>query len=562
VESIRPQPAIGAAESQAAELVEALFKKGDYRLALAEAKKLRSGSGAGSADRDVADFVAGACNYYLGRFQEAQPLLDSHVKQFGGSRHRESALYYQASNRVRLLQWRVAGGMLDRYISAYPESLLLEFALFDRATCHSGLGEGDRCLQVLERLERQFIYSKIRDRALALKGDVLKDAGDLAGAQASYLKAQEAAEELKHPELDARCLANLTAVAAARGQNDLAIKYYNTFFAKYPTSRYASKAALGGMPALLATGDGDSGLEKLERLMQAMPESTEASVIKDTLVEYSRYYREQNGSDQLLRRLGDLSSTPEGSQRLKEQLLIARLEALETYFPDRVAEIRVYYRQMRDRFKPSDLSAANVLKMADYIAEDDPAGAITWYQNALARGGTRHRASATLGLAKANAANGDDRAAETGFRSVLETFGSPELAEEATLGLARIAGRNTDWNASAQFWSSYLDHSDWNLAKEEARDALALARSQGGRAKLQAPSSPVPDRTADSNNPLAQELAKAESLAAAGKKVDAYDSLDRMLRRIGPVEKLPKTSAVQVRKAQMMHEDLGIELGR
>lgn len=154
---VEPRQASGTANR-----LEDLFKRGDYRVALSEAEKLRASSASGSADRDVADFVAGASNYYLGRFRDAQSFLDSHVKNFPRSRHRESALYYQASNRVRLLQWRVAGGMLDRYIASYPESLLLEFALFDRATCHFGLGEREACLKVVGRLERQFIYSKIR----------------------------------------------------------------------------------------------------------------------------------------------------------------------------------------------------------------------------------------------------------------------------------------------------------------------------------------------------------------------------------------------------------------
>ncbi len=236
--------------------------------------------------------------------------------------------------------------------------------------------------------------------------------------------------------------------------------------------------------------------------------------------------------------------------------MIARLEALETYFPEREAEIRVFYKQMRARFQPADLSSENVLKMADYIAAGDPAGAVVWYESALARGGTRHRARATLGLANARAAIGQVREAEIGYTKVLETFGTPELAEEATIGIARLAQQKKDWSSTAQYWKSYLDHADWKRARDEAGRGLKLAEANGGKPSAPGQDAARPLRPAPSD-PLAIGLAEAESLAAAGKKDAAYHSLDRMLQTVGPAERLPKSSTVPLRKAQMMHEDLG-----
>ena len=557
-----PDPAsVTRSSSGSVQRLEDLFKKGDYRQALAQAKSLRSKSEAGSTDRDVASFIAGASQYYLGQFQAAQADLDAHVEQFENSRHRESALYYQASNRVRLQELRVGAALLDSFIASHPDSLLLEFALFDRATCHFGLGETKQCLEVVGRMESKFIYSKIRDRALALKGDAQREIGELAGAQASYKRALDAAVELKHRDLEARCLAHLTAVAAMRSQNQEAVGYYREFFDDHAGSRYATKAAVGGLPALEATGKLDAGLQNLERILQAMPQSTDASVMNEALVEYAKFYREKHGPEKLLRQLGNLSSAPEGSSRFKEQLVIARLEALETYFPDRIAEIRVFYKEMRARFKPGDLSSANVLKLADYIAEQDPSEAVAWYENALARGITRHKPRATLGLAKAHAKTGDHVDAERGFRKVLETFGSPEYAEEATLGIARIARDKKDWNAAAHYWQSYLDHQSWNLAREEARKGLEESKSHGAVAKAPVSKRTVPVK-AVADDPVAKALAQAERLAAAGDKDGAYNSLDQMLKRFGSTPGLSKDSKATYRKAQIMHEDLSMELGR
>ena len=540
---------------------EELFKKGDYQRALTEAESLRRKTAPNSPGRDVADFVAGASQYYLGKFERAQVLLDAHVEKFKRSRHRESALYYQASNRVRLREWRIAGALLDGFIASYPESLLMEFALFDRAMCHARLGESEACQRMVERLEREYIYSKVRDRALALKGDVLQESNRLAEAQASYEKARKAASELGHSELEARCLANLISVAAARGQHTTAVKYHQAFFKQYAGSQYATKAALGAMPSLKATGSVDSGLESLKRILQKMPQSTEAAVMNDILVTYAKYYGEAHGAEDLLRQLGDLSSATEGSKRLKEQLVIARLEALETYFPERHGEIRVFYREMRSRFTPADLSTANVLKVADHIAVKQPDQAIPWYEEALARGGSRHSARATLGLANVLAMVGADEEAEAGFKKVLEVFGSPELAEEATLGIARVARKKEDWSASAYYWTRYLDQQGWTKARDEARKGLEESKANGGVAT--APKSQqTPAAKPVATGPVAQGLAMAEALALDGKKEAAYETLGKMLQRYQSTEGLEKSSVVRLRKAQTMHEDLGIELGK
>ena len=218
---------------------------------------------------------------------------------------------------------------------------------------------------------------------------------------------------------------------------------------------------------------------------------------------------------------------------------------------------------MRTLFKPGDLSTANVLKLADYISEQNPDEAVVWYENALSRGGTLHTARATLGLAVARARAGNDKEAESGFRKVLETFGSPELAEEATLGIARIAMRKKDWDAAAHYWTNYLDHKEWNRSREEARNGLDESKSHGAVAKAPAPKNLVPVKArAGANDPLSKALTKAEQLSAAGDKDGAYDSLDTVLRNIRSANALPDESKATYRKAQIMHEDLSMELGR
>ena len=94
-------------------LLSSMFFNGEYERCIEIAGDLRPKLTLGSPERDLPDFVYSGSLYYLGRYQEAQPELDSHVKNYKESPYKENSTYYQASNLIKLYEWQRAASLLD-----------------------------------------------------------------------------------------------------------------------------------------------------------------------------------------------------------------------------------------------------------------------------------------------------------------------------------------------------------------------------------------------------------------------------------------------------------------
>ena len=556
--------------------LEGKFKSGDYPDTLRSARELAASAEPASEEQDAALFMEGASLYYLGRHEQAQAPLDRHRREFPTSRYAESAQYYSGSNLVKQMRWRAGGQALGEFLNQFPESLLVEFALYDRATAHYALGEYDQCIAIATRIENEFLYSKIRDRAAILRGDVLRKRGELAQSEAAFLSAKNAAESAGHPKVAARALRNLIEVSAGQGRWADSVTYYETFFQKYTTSSQAPAAALAGIEALKEQGKLETGFDRLEEVLVAMPEGTNARSLNKALRTYAIYYRERHGPEELLKRLGNLSSSGRGSSTLREQLIVARLEVLEAYFPERTAEIRVFYDEIRYRFERSQLSTPTVLKIANYMAKTDLQGAAIWYRELLSRPGSQLKDEATLGLAQVLAASSNSQKlaeAASLFRKVLEAYGSPGLEEEAVLGMARVAVKREHWAGAKAFWKRYLSDPNWSLARDEAEQGLQVA---GQKAPKSAPPvvvpSPTPTPAAPMRVPNApepaggdpkvlQQLRQAERMVGSGMKAQAYEVLKSLLERGEAMPSPDPGTASALRRARILKENLQLELG-
>ena len=566
-------------ESEKVRELESLFKAGDYAASLLAAQALLGGVEVGDEEIDSAVFVEGASLYYLGRHSEAQAPLDRHRREFPESRYAESSQYYGGSNQVKQRRWRAGGLAIDAFMARYPESLLMEFALYDRASAHYALGEYDRCFVFAERIQSEFIYSKIIDRAGVLKGDVLKKKGQFPQAEAAFLAAKNSAESFSHRNVAARALRSLIEVSAEQGRWEDSADYYRAFFRKYGSSSQAAPAALAGLPVMKKLGDLDPGLDRLEGVLMAMPEGTSPRVFNTALGAYADYFGDLHGPGALMQRFGNLHSSGRGSERLRQQLIVARLEVLETHFPERTAEINVFYDEIRTRSKREDLAIPTLLKIGKHVAKSDLGEGAFWYRAALARPGSEYKAEATFGLAKVLAASSDPQVmaeAARGFKMVLDSYGSPTLEEESVLGLARLAVRMERWAEARDYWAHYVRNANWQLARREAEEGFNVAVQRAGAKVEQAPAVRPPTKRQPAAKPLPQQSAtatvdiyklrmkvkQAERLASAGMKAQAYEVLKKVLVDGATIDEPDEATAKALRAAGILKENLELELGR
>ena len=568
--------ATGLSRLPATKHLEEIFQSQDYAAAVEEARSLISGVAEGSPELDMAMFIEGVSLYYTGRHAEAQLPLDRHLMDFPLSNHARSAHYYAGSNLLKQSCWRIAGNVLDGFIHAYPDSALMDYALYDRATVHLALNEYQDCFSLAGRIEENFGDSAILDRAAVLKGEVLKRTGEMAQSEGAFIAAKNAAQRAGHAKVAAYALRKLIEVSGEQGRWADSAAYYDTFFLSYPRSSQALAAAVSGLPTLSKLNRTMVGLNRLEDRIIAINKERIPRNLDAALRVYARYFSELHGPEELLKRYRDLSMLTRENERLREALIIARLEVLETYFTGRDAEIDVFYDEIRSRFERKNLSASMVMKVARHVAEYDPGESVLWLSELIERPGVQGKDEAIVALAQVRATSGDPgqmKLARGGFQSFLKQYGSPALEETAVAGLARVSEQLEDWRCARNCWEDYLSHPEWTMARAEALEAMArmpgLSREpeimsgahHPGVVQRQGVAPIMPDNGVSAiGGMLASRIESAEKLIRSGTKKEAMEILGRIVMDGGRIRKPDAHITSIIRRAGILRENLRFEM--
>jgi tetratricopeptide (TPR) repeat protein len=148
-------------------------------------------------------FAIGEAAFAAGEFARAANAFSRVADLFPGSRRHAAALYDAGLSRQRLGQWALALARFRRFQAEYEGPDALE-AAFREAECHYHLGDRAAARAVLDRLAaRDGLAPALRVRALAQRGVVEYEAGDLDAAERSLrLAAQAHAEAEKAEPLD------------------------------------------------------------------------------------------------------------------------------------------------------------------------------------------------------------------------------------------------------------------------------------------------------------------------------------------------------------------------
>lgn len=178
-------------------MLTAPFYQSDYEQATQVATRLKEILKQGTPEHDLCLYVLGVSLYSRGAYDQAQPILDAHATLYPEGQQAMSAAYFQAAAHARRKDWAKAAELFDAFLKRYPDAsknFLLPRALLDRADCYVALGEANKALDVLERIEREFGSFDVRDTAYLRKGRILLALDDPKGAEEAFKQAQQLAE--------------------------------------------------------------------------------------------------------------------------------------------------------------------------------------------------------------------------------------------------------------------------------------------------------------------------------------------------------------------------------
>ncbi|MEM7145175.1 MAG: tetratricopeptide repeat protein [Verrucomicrobiota bacterium] len=481
-------------------MIGTLFQEREYETCIEIALDVRDTLDEGSKARDIIEFILGGSYYYLTQYEDAQPVLEGHVETYPNSPYVVNSRYFLPSNLMKMDQYDKAAVLFDSYITDFPESPLLDVALFERALCEYILQDEnfDRALELIERLENEFPASSVLDSALVLKGDILVTQEDYAGAEEAYGKARGTAEALGNPDEASNALGKLVDVLVKQEKWDAAAGAYDEFFAQYPESEHRIKVAVTGMDALIQLDRTVEGLDRLEDIIVEVSKEEDSEGLEAAINSYVTISKDEIGVDATIQKLDNYDGLDE-SKALLAWVLISKIELLEGLtegmeegdpeLAKRQAAIDESFAMLRE-YDRAELSSYILLALGRYIATtDNPFLAVDWFEEILNRPTSDIHPFALVELAKIEAGSKDAAElarAEERFRKVIDVFQTPELQREALLGLMDLYFNKEDWEKLYDTATKFLDNRNNRTGRPKANFMIARAyegKGETGRAQ-------------------------------------------------------------------------------
>lgn len=502
------------AESVRRMMLSSLFFAGEYTKSLEVAESMIDIVPKETEQHDVCLFVMGGSNFYLGRFDVAQPFIDDHIKQYPKSKLIMHSKYYQASNQTRMQLWDKAAELLDAFLAEYPEpgkNIYMPIALYDRANCHFSSEENDQALVVLDRLIGEFPQSSTIDMAYNMKGNILESKAEFDEAEKYYLLALEKAEARKNDSVAAEALSYLVGMLASQKGPDKdnplprlkdAIPHYDKFMENYKDTPFKSQVVVYGMPALKAAGREQESLDNLQSVISELAGKEQQYFLEESINAFSDFFLQKEGNTPEM--LKDLYYTFPDIELSNKRVLAMLRVAVIGVFNDQLekaeadedkdlamkynANINALFKDLKATFDPKELTNFVLVSIGDYLRTKSaaPKQALPYYEELLSRKDNFGEFRARLGIADVLGDSddvADNKQAIISLEEVLKkATDDPAVQEEALFRIVEISAKIGDWERCELACRKYLDE---KYSKNSHTVSYLFAVSYDKRGKLE-----------------------------------------------------------------------------
>ncbi|MEN8693698.1 MAG: tetratricopeptide repeat protein [Akkermansiaceae bacterium] len=462
-----------------------LFWEGEYAKCIEVAEVMLEKLPKPSEQHDICLFVLGGSKHYTAKFDEAQPLLDEHVKTYKKSKkhRRQAALYFQASNLYRLQYWTKSAALLDTFLKVYPDASsnsYLPFALFDRANCHFAEQEYEPALTKLNRVESEFSGFSALESLFALKGNVLENTEMPTEAINYYKKALALSETKENNIVAGEALLYLVNIL---GQEKIdnkpnpnlkdAIPFYDQFWNKYSDSPYRAQVAVTGLPSMRAAERAPEALERLQGVIVEISQVEGTPGLEEAIGSYTEAYLVDHTEDELKKHYYNFKGVKSTDHATRALLRIAVIRVFEdrlvtatkeddiNTISSATAMIKVLFTELKTDFDAKDLSNYILVSVGDFLRKtSSPREAISYYEEALARPDKSYLFPALFGLADVlgKGSKNEQATAIKHLDRVIADSDSNEEKERALYRIVTIAEASGDYKTTITRARQYLDN--------------------------------------------------------------------------------------------------------
>lgn len=474
-------------------MLSSLFASGEYKKCEALASKMIDELPKPSLQHDVCLHVLGGSKFYLGKFAEAQPLLEEHLKTYEESKSRLAASYFEAANFSQLQVWAQAAIKLDAFLKKYPnaeENVFLPFALYDRANVHFSENEYEQARVLLDRIEAEFQGANVEDAAYNLKGNIFQSEEKRDEAKQYYLKALELAEYRGNKVIAGESLYYLIALLGldkvgkiANPNMKEALPYYDKFWKEHRESPYKARAAVAGMAAMIEAGRLDEALGNLQGVISEMAKLQYAAGLEAAIGSYTKYYFEAqkaaglspvDAADKLKEHYYTFPNIDSKDVRTLAMLRIAVIgvyedslklageEGDEALVSRNKARINVAFKELNSAFSVERLSDSILIRVGDYLRtkSSEPRLALPYYEERLNRSAAAGRDKAKFGIADVYGVAGSkdemNKAIEMMRDVIKKSDDDKKKRDMATSRIVQIYAKQGAWDKVIKEGKEYL----------------------------------------------------------------------------------------------------------
>ena len=364
-------------------------------------------------------------------------------------------------------------------------------------------------MKKLDRIEKEFPDASVLDSALNLKGNALQSLDDVGQAEEYYKKALALAERRGNRLVAGEALYYLVALLGAEkiGKEanpapEKAIPYYERYWKDYATgSFYRPQVAVAGLHPLGKVGRMQEALDKLQAVISELAQQKRATNLEEAINSYTDAYLAEHTPIELKQHYYNFPDIPVDNSAAQALLRIAIIgvfeDVLETATKEKdqnaqrqaTAEINVLFRDMKNTFKPSELSTFILISLADYLREKTaaPKQSLEYYEEIKGRKDKEYLFRALFGIADVYGRSPKPAEKDRAIQSLRRIFNDAPEKKEKERSLYRIItilAEKGDWDAVEEEAKKYLDK-DSGFKKFKPWCAMFLARSYDERGELE-----------------------------------------------------------------------------
>ncbi len=505
--------------------LEKLLKEGKYDECIEQAIKVKELN----ADEPNGKFyvLASYCQpvayFQLKKFKEAVPLFEEFIKNNPESSYTQQCMFYLGSSLTSLGRWKDAIEVDSAYIKKYPDfkdNPFLGNMYYDRAFNNLQLQSDENdalalkdCQVIVENMPE----SKVYPLALLLMANIYSsDTGRIAEANELYLKSYEAAKKVDNKRCMSEAVYNLVANYAGEGEHhnvEQAKKYYDFFWADCDENKnpFALQTAVAGM-GLYKDGKTPDAFEAARKKLadiivrEGQLDSMNPKV-EQAVGSYTKFFLDTHKAmgkeltlDEVKKHFYNFPGVKDGDVVLKTILRTAvigvyqdELAHLKPEEAERKAvlegNISAFFKELKNDYKPSDLTPYILLKLGSYIGQSDqPLEAIEYYDEILKRNKGFKR-DANFGKAIAMGRSTDkakiDEALKLMNDELVAERAKPQpdrkSMEEAQMYMVRFQLGKEDYSKAAEEAARYLEDKSYTKYKPEVMFNLGTSLAKQGK---------------------------------------------------------------------------------